>query len=404
MNKPKLITLMAGLGLYLISTGISYAAFSYFNSSSSSSIIDPEIISMPTEEKRTRVDLTAPKTEVCPLNGQLYTEAEKNIWLTRRPLGVMIENHLDSRPQSGLSSADVVYEAVAEGGITRFMAVFLCGASAQDVQVGPVRSARTYFLDWISEYGIYPLYAHVGGANCNPTTGSGCQNGAKADALGQIRTYGWQAYNDINQFSVGFPYFWRDKERLGRPVAVEHTMYSTTDKLYEVAASRGLTHEDEEGQIWNETYIPWEFSEETPEQLGTSEPSYAFWNNQFEEDYNVSWEFDAENNQYLRSNGGKQHIDLNNEQPIAAKNVVVAFMDESKANDGYPNNLHLLYDNKGTGEAKVFKNGQVIDAEWTKKTRTDRTIFTDAESGEEIEFNPGLIWISILPTGKEVSY
>lgn len=402
MFKPKFITVIAGIGLYLVVTGISYAAFSYAKNPSTPQI-DPALLETPTEEKRGRVDLSAPKTAECPLNGKFYTEAEKNIWSVRRPLAVMIENHIDARPQSGLTSADIVYEAVAEGGITRFMAVFLCGASYDDIQIGPIRSARTYFLDWASEYGLYPLYAHVGGANCNATTGSGCQNGAKADALGQIRKYGWQNYNDINQFSVGFPTFWRDYDRLGHTVATEHTMYSTTDKLWDIGVKRGLTYQDENNQTWDKTYRPWLFTDPPSENLGNQAPSYSFWDNQFKEDYQVTWKFDQVNNQYLRSNAGKPHTDKNNDQQITAKNIVVAFMQESKAWDGYPKNQHLLYKNKGTGKAIIFQNGTVTQGKWSKKKRTDRTIFTDLQ-GQEIKFNRGLIWISILPTGKKVEY
>lgn len=400
----KKLTLVAGLGLYLVTTGIAYAGFSYFLNPSVDTI-DPALLETPAEEQRARVDLSAPKTAECPLNGKMYTEAEKDIWSVRRPLGIMIENHTEARPQSGLSKADIIYEAVAEGGITRFMGIYLCGTSAEDVQVGPVRSARTYFLDWISEYGISPLYAHVGGANCNPATGSGCAGGAKADALGQIRRYGWQAYNDINQFSVGFPTFWRDYDRLGRTVATEHTMYSTTDKLWEVAAERGLTYKDENGQVWDETYVPWKFTDgkEKPAGEDAVSPSYLFWDNQFADDFKVDWEYDPANNQYLRSTGGQPHTDLNYETQLTAKNIVVALMAESKANDGYEKNLHLLYKNTGTGTAYIFKDGRAIEGKWSKKDRVDRTIFTDA-TGEEITFNPGLIWISILPTGNEVEY
>ena len=178
-------------------------------------------------------------------------------WEKRRPLGVMIENSSAARPQSGLSSADVVYEAVAEGGITRFMAVFLC----QDTDpIGPVRSARTYYLDWISEYGASPLYAHVGGAN---TPGP-------ADALGQIERYGWGAYNDLNQFSVGFPTFWRDYDRLGANTATEHTVYTSTQKAWAFAAAkRQLTNvetDDRTGKTipWDQNFVKWTFKDDAP--------------------------------------------------------------------------------------------------------------------------------------------
>src|SRR5260221_18780 len=103
-----------------------------------------------------------PKTEECPMNGQLMTKGQRERWESHRPMGVMIENHVDARPQSGMSNADVIYEAVAEGGITRFLNIFYCDDASI---IGPVRSARMYFLKILQGYGSYPLYAHVGGAN-----------------------------------------------------------------------------------------------------------------------------------------------------------------------------------------------------------------------------------------------
>ena len=233
-RKKLILSIIGGIVLYFVSTGISYAAFHFLLGPTTPGLVSP----LPLEEARSRVDLAAPKTEACPLNGQLFTKGEKQIWEKQRPLTVMIENHAEARPQSGLSRADIVYEAVAEGGITRFLAVFYCGAAARDTIIGPVRSARTYYLDFASEYSDYPLYAHVGGAN----------KPGLANALGQIGDYGWlDKGNDLNQFSLGFPTFWRDYERLDHPVATEHTMYSTTDKLYEIAHQRGLDAQDDEG-------------------------------------------------------------------------------------------------------------------------------------------------------------
>jgi hypothetical protein len=274
------------------------------------------------------------------------------------------------------------------------------------VIVGPVRSARTYFLDWASEYSSNPLYVHVGGAHCDLETGEGCLNGAKADALGQIQDYGWggRTGNDMNQFSIGFPTFWRDYERLGRTVATEHTMYSTTEKLWALAKTRGWTNENQdEGGEWDDTFVSWEFEDETNlEGRGNlSEVFVGFWEGY--PVYDVTWKYDRENNQFLRNNGDQSHIDLNNNQQLAVKNVVVQFMRESNANDGYPNNVHLLYDNIGSGKALVFKNGKAVEATWEKDSRTDRTIYTDTY-GEEISFVPGKIWIQTVPVGAEVDY
>ncbi len=390
-NRKKIFFLaLAGLGLYFLSAGISYAFFSYVKTPPSP-IISP--LPLPSGESKFRVDLSAPKTEMCPLNGKMSTKEEKNIWSKRRPLTVMIENHKDSRPQSGLSSADVVYEAVAEGGITRFLAIFYCGVSALDAQVGPVRSARTYFLDFASEYGDFPLYAHVGGAN---TPG-------KANALGQIGDYGWlRKGNDLNQFSIGFPTFWRDYERLDHPVATEHTMYSTTDKLFAVAEKRGLTNVDENGVPWDKNFSPWEFKEDAKEdKRGIKSPGFSFWKGY--SDYDVKWEYDPLTNDYKRINGGIPQKDRNNEAEIRGKVIAVVFMKESRANDGYEGNLHLLYGTKGNGKALVFQDGQVVEGTWDKKDRQSRMIFRDLK-GEKIKFNRGQIWIEVLPAGSEVIY
>ena len=146
MNKQQFITtLVIGLALYLIATGLSFAGFSYKNKSTVSTVT---ITGSGTQQHFT-IDPSVPRTEACPLNGKLYTKQEKDTWSKNRPIAVMIENHVEARPQSGLSSADVVYEAVAEGGITRFMGIFYCGIALNTTNFAPVRSARVYFLPWV---------------------------------------------------------------------------------------------------------------------------------------------------------------------------------------------------------------------------------------------------------------
>ncbi len=341
-----------------------------------------------------------PKTEECPINGQLMTKKQKEKWLTRRPLGIMIENHTDARPQSGLSSADVVYEAVAEGGITRFLALFYC----QDAPfVGPVRSARVHFMKMLREYGEYPLYAHVGGANCDEETGSGCANGAKADALGLIRKLGWDSYNDMNQFGVPFPYFWRDYERLPN-VATEHTVYSSTSKLWEFAKTkRKLTNVDEDNIPWNKTFTSWKFQDDaaTADRGTVANIKFSFWSS-FSDTMSVVWNYDKQTNMYLRTNGGKPHIDKNTGKQLMAKNVVIVFADEAPANDAYEGG-HILYDLTGTGEALVFQNGKAIKATWNKENEETRMKFYD-EKDKEIAITRGKVFVEILPTGNKVTY
>lgn len=392
MRSNKLKLIVAGLIVYLLSAGITFGGLKASSGGSlfTSPLPDGQGAGQENPNRKPLIEVSGNKTEACPLNGAAYTKAERNIWETRRPLAVMIENHLEARPQSGLSDSDIVYEAVAEGGITRFMAIFYCKASAFETIVGPVRSARTYFLDWASEYN-FPLYAHVGGAN---TPGL-------ANALGQIESYGWATNNDMNQFSIGYPTFWRDYERLGHTVATEHTMYSTTEKLWAVGAKRGFTSEDPDGVKWTKGYIPWQFVKDEPKDHGTTaQITYKFWDY---EDYAVNWQYDSSTNEYKRFNGGVEHKDLNTGEQLTTKNLVVQFAKESRANDGYEGNAHLIYADTGKGDALIFKDGQAIKGSWSKAKRLSRTVFTD-DKGKEIKFNPGRIWISVLPLGNKVDY
>ena len=380
----KKLTIIISVFLFLISTGVTFLVrskssvglFSNYNTPTSSqngvNIIDQ-----------------GPKTEECPLNGGMYSKAQKNKWEKRRPLGVAIENHLDARPQSGLQSADVIYEVVAEGGITRFLAVFYC----EDASIiGPVRSARVYFLKILQGYGLYPLYAHVGGAN---TPGP-------AEALGEIADLGWDGYNDLNQFAVPFPTYYRDYERLPERVT-EHTMYSGTDKLWAFAAkSRKLTNVDEDKNKWDEEFTPRKFKKEAKvkERGSVNKISFGFWE-QFSKDYSVTWNYNKELNTYKRTNGGIAHQDFNLKKTLEFKSIVVVLADESPANDGYPGG-HLLYEVVGEGKGFLFQDGKAQKITWEKKDEESMMrFFVD---GDEVELNAGKLFIEILPLGNDVKY
>jgi hypothetical protein len=233
------------VGLFLIISGVSYYLFDSLFPSVKSEIItstsnNPQKNTSSNPSSNSTELYSGAKTEACPINGKLYTKEEKEIWSKRRPLMVMIENHEDARPQSGLQTADIVYEAMAEGGITRFMGVFYCGqvagSEANKYDVGPVRSARTYFLDLASEYSDYPLYNHVGGANCSAATDGGpCTTATKAQAIEQIAGYGWNTkgtWSDLSQFSLSYKACRREPDRTGDERATEHTMYCSTKELW----------------------------------------------------------------------------------------------------------------------------------------------------------------------------
>ncbi len=387
MNK-KVLTLLCVL-VFLLAAASSYYFFSQQTPAGiklATSIGDPSLkAKVNNDYQALEFDPNQPKTETCPLTGVKYGKDQEKWWQSHRPMGVMIENHFDARPQSGINAADVTYEAIAEGGITRTMNVFYC----QDAGIiGPVRSARTYFLDYISEYGDNPLYAHVGGAN----------SPGPANALGQITDYGWTGYNDLNQFSIGFPVFYRDQTRLGHDAATEHTMYSVTTKLWNVGKERGLTNVDKNAKAWNTNFVPYKF-ETSSGNRPASQVIGIPWSG---DNYSVTWTYNPKDDLYYRKNAGQPHIDRDTHKQLSTRNVIVLFEDESHAPDGYENNAHMLYGTKGSGKALIFKNGKESKATWKKADRTSRTILTDA-SGVEIKFTPGKLWFEILGIGSDVN-
>ncbi len=395
--------LLLALALYIVATAVSFGAFSYLGKGSGT-VAGPTDLTAPAGDDESQLGLLLQlnpqeaKDQACPLNGRYYTATEKAAWEKKRPLAVMIENTLDARPQSGIGDADIVFEAVAEGGITRFMGLFYCGVQVKDTTLAPIRSARTYYVDWASGFNL-PMYVHVGGANLP----------GPADALGQIAEYGWNGQTDINQFSVGYPTFVRDYNRIeGKEIATEHTMVTSTEKLWAVATKRGWTNMSPDrksgkkvitGTDWKDGYTGWTFSDkEAPSSGSTTAISYGFMGGY--DDFNVAWQYDAASNSYKRSQGGEAHTDLNDGEQVAAKNVVVLLTTEKGPID---EKKHLLYGTTGTGKALIFKDGDVVEATWTKKTRESELQFADSK-GKAVAFNRGLTWISVLATGAPVTY
>ncbi|NCN24305.1 MAG: hypothetical protein COU65_03980 [Candidatus Pacebacteria bacterium CG10_big_fil_rev_8_21_14_0_10_42_12] len=397
-------SLILALVLYVVSSVTSYGVFSY---AKSGSVIPGGMVpdqSAEVDEDGTtllssllEISPEDPKDQECPLSGAYYTQQERDAWEKRRPLAVMIENSPDARPQSGLSDADIVFEAVAEGAVTRFMGLFYCGVQANDTTIAPVRSARTYFVDYASGFNL-PLYVHVGGANLP----------GPANALGQISDYGWALENDLNQFSIGYPTFVRNANRIaGKEVATEHTMETTSELLWAVGEERGWTNMSPEmkygrkvipAEEWSEGFEPWTFEDSVPAVGDVRNISHEFWTGY--KQYEVSWSYDSATNSYLRTMGGEPHVDMNDGKQIAASNVIVLLTDEKGPIDELK---HMLYKTTGTGKALIFKNGQAITGKWSKKTRESELRFTDA-AGKDIPLARGLTWISVVDTSTEVNY
>lgn len=398
LTGKKLMVFVSFLGVYLLASGTSWALFSYLKEPAG--VVD-------IGEGRGRIDPNLPKTEECPINGKMYSEPEREIWEARRPIAAVVENHADSRPQSGLSRADVVYEVVAEGGITRFLSVFYCGASADDVIIAPIRSARVYLVNWAAGYGDRPIFVHIGGAN---NICGNCPGGVKpagdisreVDAFRLLESMSWRSAKG-NAFdggtNVGYPIIVRDQYRLGGKSAWEHSVVGFTDKIFEEADNRGFAYEDTKGDAWDENYTTWKFIDDSP--LATPKVTqifFKFWSNKG--DYDVSWKYEKEGNRYLRFNGGKEHIDHETKTQLFAKNVVVIFVKEKGPVD---NEGHMFYTTIGEGQALIFQNGDVVEVSWRKRTQDDQLRFFDGK-GKDMPLVRGETWIEAVPDGNEIDY
>jgi len=293
-----------------------------------------------------------------PLSG-LLTEPER---AQRTPLAVVIENHPEARPQSGLNKASLVYETFAEGGITRFLAVF----QEEDVaDIGPVRSARVYFVEWANSHKAF--FAHVGG---------------NSDALDLIQKF--KVY-DINQFYFG-NYFWRDAKRYA-----PHNVYTTTDKLRAAGQSKSypVTNAKNQSLIFkkqaSEAERPVDFSLKI----------------NFNTSFAVTWSYSQKDNNFKRSMLGAKQVDKNTGEQVVAKNILIGFSDFSngKSRTGEQKvNIRTT----GSGSAIMYIDGVKSSGTWKRPSQDSLIRFYDT-SGSEVKLNPGTTWIEFVPTGTAVN-
>ena len=317
-----------------------------------------------------------------PINGLLYTEEQAKIWQDRRPLAVMVNNHPDARPQSGLAQADLVFEVNAEGGIPRLMPIFL---SKNPEKVGSVRSVRAYFVDFAKEYNAW--LAHWGGAQYDPNLPLVAD--PASDAYDRMRKI-FVSSIDETKNGDGNGTFWRE-EKPG--LAGEHSGYASVPKLYEMGYA---LYPDQKKDF--QPIKPWVFKDEakSADRPQASSAAFNFWNFA---DYAVRWEYNQEQNTYKRFQGGVAHLDMATGKQLEAKNVILQIMRETAFND---QKHHLNYNPVGSGKAEILLDGRVTEAVWRRAKIEERTRFYSTGTGDEIAFNRGQIWIEIVPEGSEI--
>jgi Protein of unknown function (DUF3048) N-terminal domain/Protein of unknown function (DUF3048) C-terminal domain len=275
--------------------------------------------------------------------------------------GVMIENSTDARPQSGLGQAMVVFEAVAEGGVTRFLALF---QDTSPGSVGPVRSARPYYIQWA--LGFNAGYAHVGGS---------------PDGLADIKAWG---VRDLDQFANSGAY-----DRVASRAA-PHNVYTSIARLNQLETSKGYT---------TSTFTGFVRKKEAPAKTPTARSINLTLSGPV---YNAHYDYNAATNSYNRSEGGAPQVDANSNTQISPKVVVAMVVPMSQgaldASGAYYSNYNVI----GSGTAYIFQDGIVTTGQWTKSDNTTQITFTDA-AGKPLGLNPGQTWLTAVTDTSKVS-
>lgn len=282
-----------------------------------------------------------PTTEPSRLTGVLVLSE-----LNKRPVtAVMIENSADARPQAGLSEAGVVFEAIAEGGITRFLALF---QEAQPSYIGPVRSVRPYYLDWVAQFdaGI----AHHGGS---------------AEGLAKLRNLGLKSLES----SGGY-------RRVSNRFA-PHNLYTDMASLDSIGNSKGYT---------SSTFVSWPRKKEQASSAPTAK-SIDF--NISGVLYNPHFDYDAVTNSYKRSMNKQPHKDEKSGAQISPKVVVGLVINRTQSG------IYSVYKTVGGGPVLVFQDGLITKGTWSKAGIRDQMIFKDS-AGNPLKLNPGQTWISLI--------
>jgi hypothetical protein len=277
-------------------------------------------------------------------------------------ISVMIDNHPGARPQAGLAKASIVYEVPVEGEFTRYFALY--NASTTVDKVGPVRSARPYFLDWLQEYGD-AVYMHSGGS---------------PEALQLLKN---SAMFDANEFFRG-AYFWR-----GTTHAAPHNLYTSSSIWGKLLSDYGF----------NRTPISWKgwkFSSSS-EKMTTSSSSQTYnVSITYLPGYKVTWEYQATSGTFGRLLNDEVYRDESGS--IMANNVVIQYVKIETTDDEGRKHITTV----GEGEALVLIPSKLIRGTWKKGSVTERTRWYD-QNGNEIPLNPGVTWVEVMPlTGKVV--
>ncbi len=277
-----------------------------------------------------------------------------------RPLTIVVENHIDARPQSGLTDAEIVYETLAEGGITRFLAVF---QTRTPKEIGPVRSARPYF-NFLADMWHAPL-VHAGGSK---------------QALSELNSNFYKNLFDSNEFYYG-DYFYRDSERYA-----PHNLYTTLEDQRKLLQKKSTLNWDKLS-LWDTQTTP---TDQLTQEITKLTIPFST------DSYEVNYQYDPSTNSYKRSIANVASLDKNNQLQISPKNVLIMLTDIATNPDDDLGTQSIKLNN--SGPCFLFRDGKFIQGKWEYKN--NRHYYTDQDSNP-LKLEPGQTWIEIFPRDRQ---
>lgn len=295
-----------------------------------------------------------------PLTGLPCDEAT----LTRRPIAIMINNIKQAIPQHGISEADIIYECIVEGGITRLMAIY----SAYDTLplIGSVRSSRDYYIDIAQSHDA--IYAHCGGSE---------------DAYDTIASRNIDNIDGVLGSYTESTMYWKDSERV-QTMGYEHASMTNGENISEAIKNLGFRTEITEGfsqpLIFNKSDLDID-----GEPANSVTVTYSFYAQSF-------FLYDTEKKEYFKGQYGDAHIDANTNETLTFKNIIILGAVYTNTNDSYN---HLNLDFTGSGKGYYISNGKAKNIVWKKADRQSQYSLYEEDGVTPLTVNPGKSYIGI---------
>lgn len=328
------------------------------------------------------------KTKVSVQKSELKSEEEENVKIeeevvpekninifkgTDRPMAFMIDNNVNAQPQASLNRAYLVYEIIVEGGETRLMALFK-GVTCDEV--GPIRSARHYFLDYVMENDA--IYAHLG---------------LSPQAQSQMPQYGINNINgqvyDTGKARTTSSLYWRAKHK-----KAPHNAYTNTDSISKIASGLGYRTTSDKESVLN--YVDTEVTLDREDAMIVNNVLIPYTSS-----HKVEYKYDSQTGRYTRYSKNRKITDETTGEDVTTKNLIITFAENYTLNDGENKGRQDVI-TVGSLDGYYITNGKAIKIKCNKTSRDAQTTYVDL-NGNEIEVNDGNTWINIVPIDSNIS-